>query len=349
MKKVGILTYHHAVNYGATLQGYALWQTVKKLGYDVEFIDYRPIKAIKSYFVNRYFVINIIKSIKIENFLNTYAQQAKFRVRKSSKLKETQLNYDIVIVGSDEVWNINSFRDFDTSYFLEFIQNEKTIKMSYAASFGSTKNLGKYSENICRLLNKFDSISVRDSNSLNLVINECNCEATQVLDPTFLADYSEIISQINPQEEYLLIYGFNLSFEEEHLIKFLADSKSLKIISIGFHSKIAHENLVSISTKEWLGYFKEASYVVTNFFHGTIFSIIFGKPFTTLGRGDKSIKISDLLGKLDLERCLFSSKLNIHDFSEKNIAIDYTEVYEKLSKQISLSREFLVEGLHGKD
>lgn len=349
MKKVGILTYHHAINYGATLQGYALWQTVKKLGYDVEFIDYRPVKAIKSYFLNRYLISNLIKSVKIENFLHHHAKQGTIKAYTSSKLKENKLNYDIVIVGSDEVWNINSIRGFDTSYFLEFIRNQKTIKMSYAASFGSTKTLGKHTEHISHLLNQFDSISVRDSNSLNLVRNECNCEATKVLDPTFLADYSDIISENNHQEEYLLVYAFNLSLEEENIIKFLSENKSLKIISIGYYNKIAHKNLVNVSTEEWLGYFKGASYIVSSFFHGTIFSIIFAKPFTTLSRGDKSIKVTDLLRDLGLEKCIFSAKLDIQDFSDKNSSIDYTEVYEKLSTKISLSREFLVEGLHGKD
>lgn len=128
MKKVGILTYHHAVNYGATLQGYALWQTVKKLGYDVEFIDYRPTKAIKSYFVNRYLIKNLIKSVKIDNFINRYAKQTNFRVRHKSQLEHKLLDYDTVIVGSDEVWNINSIRGFDKAYFFDFVKDKQITK-----------------------------------------------------------------------------------------------------------------------------------------------------------------------------------------------------------------------------
>jgi hypothetical protein len=347
MKKVGILTYHHAINYGANLQAYALWQSVKKQGYDVEFIDYRPVSALKNYFMNRYFWQNLIKSRKLDNFLVYHTKLGKSRTYHKSDLKQKYFNYDIIISGSDEVWNINSFRGYDPAYFLDFINQGSSLKISYAASFGSTVTLGLYREKISQLLNQFTYISVRDANTLNLVTEECNCKAIQVLDPTFLADYSQVISPVKEERAYLLIYGFKLNEVEEKLVKLLAKNMGLMIVSIGFYSPIADKNLVNIGTEQWLGYFQKATYVLTSFYHGTIFSIIFKKPFVALSRGDKTIKVHDLLNDLDLENRIFYQTSDINKFVNQNLEINYQHIINNLAKKVLLSRKFLMEALNG--
>lgn len=346
MNKVGILTYHHAINYGATLQAYALWQTVKKQGFEVDFIDYRPIKAVKTYLLNRNLLTNLGRSWKIEKFLRENASLGEGRTYTKAGLKQKNLPYDVAICGSDEVWNIKSFRGFDASYFLDFISGESIRRVSYAASFGSTKTLGEHQAEISKLLGKFDFVSVRDSNSLELIRREGGIQAVQVLDPTFLADYSQITLPIKAGGNYLLIYSIGLTASEDMLVQSIATARGLTIVSIGFHNKVAQKNLVNVSTEEWLGYFSKASYVVTSFYHGTIFSIIFKKQFSVLSRGDKSIKVSDLMSHLELSDRLWVAGDGFRFSEQQNLDIDYDAVDERLTKSISLSRDFLMEALN---
>ncbi|AFY50747.1 Polysaccharide pyruvyl transferase [Nostoc sp. PCC 7524] len=349
MKKVGILTYHHAINYGANLQAYALWKTLKNHDYEVEIIDYRPAKAIKQYFFGSNFLSHLIKAPKVENFLTNKTKLSKPTVYTRSNLLKQNFDYDVLITGSDEVWNINSFRGFDPAYFLDFMSQSRISKISYAASFGSTTTLGSYQEEIKKLIQQFDYVSVRDSNSLNIIQEECKSKAIQVFDPTLiLDDYSEITSNIKYDKKYLLIYGYILNSLEENLVKSLAKLKNLSIISVGCNNKFADKNIVVASIGDWLGYYKQASYVVTSFYHGAIFAVIFRKQFTVLERGNKSIKVNDLLESIGLENRVFSSgNANVNEFIEKNSEIDYSSKIDKLSAGISLSKTFILEAVNG--
>ncbi|WP_066376535.1 MULTISPECIES: polysaccharide pyruvyl transferase family protein [unclassified Anabaena] len=347
MKKIGIITYHHAINYGANLQAYALWKTLKNQNHDVEIIDYRPFKAIKQYFFGSSFISHLIKAPKVEKFLNTQIKLGKPTTYSRTNLPKQCQDYDVLITGSDEVWNINSFRGFDPSYFLDFSSQEGIKKISYAASFGSTTTLGIHQEEISKLLGQFSAISVRDLNSLKLVTEEGKCQAQQVLDPTFiLGDYSEIMSDIKYDKKYLLIYGNVLNPQEADLIKALAKRNGLEILSVGCNNKIADKNLVTVSVSDWLGYYNRASYVVTSFYHGTIFAILFGKPFTFLSRANKSIKVNDLLKSIGLENRIFAPSVDLNKFVEENLEIDYTPTVGTLSASISSSRKFLFDAIH---
>jgi polysaccharide pyruvyl transferase WcaK-like protein len=347
MKKIGIITYHHAINYGANLQAYALWKTIKKQNYEVEIIDYRPFKAIKQYFFGSHFLSHLIKAPRVENFLNTQLKLGKPTIYSRNNLQKQCQDYDVLITGSDEVWNINSFRGFDPSYFLDFNSQLGITKISYAASFGSTTTLGTYKEEISKLLSQFSAISVRDLNSLKLVTEEGKCLAKQVLDPTFIVgDYSEIMSDIQDNKKYLLIYGDILNSQEASLIKSLAKRQGLEIVSVGCNNKIADKNLPTVSVADWLGYYNKASYVVTSFYHGTIFAIIFGKPFTFLSRANKSIKVNDLLKSLGLENRIFSTSIaDVNNFIESSIELDYALTADKISSAISSSKHFLLEAI----
>lgn len=344
--KIGILTFHHTTNYGATLQAYALFQTIKKQGHHVEIIDYQPYKAVKTYiktlYFNPHFLSNAVKSWKMRKFLHSQIQLSPNRCYTRKGLKKWEQAYDIVICGSDEIWNINSFRGFDTSYFLDFVNSQKTRKLSYAASFGFTTTLGKNREKVAELLKEFKAISVRDSNSLRIVEEECQQSATKVLDPTFLIDYTKIISQ--PKiTDYLLIYG-GLSKEDETYVKKAAKAEGLKIVSVGYPSRIAQINLVGIGPEEWLGYFAKASYVFTSFYHGAIFSIIFRKPFTVFGRQDKMSKVQDLLKDLKLENRIVKNSLPA--WEEQKINIDYDVISSSVEKAIEKSKTYLFEALN---
>lgn len=359
--KIGILTYHHVTNYGSLLQAYALWQALKQQGYDVELIDYRPYKAVKFYlqalyplkqgkkrpYFNRQFLANIVKSWKMRRFLLSQMQLSKRKCYTQSGLKQYHQQYDVVISGSDQIWDINAvIRGCDLSYFLDFVCDPNTRKISYAASFGSTTTLGENQQEISQLIHKFETILVRDWNSLQLLNKEVGIQATKVLDPTLLVEYDHLTSIPKLDKNYLLVYfQGHIPLEQEKLIKAIAKANNLEIISIGYHHPVAQRNLIGIGIEEWLGYFAQASYVVTDTFHGTIFSIIFKKRFNVFVNKDKSLKVMDLLIDLGLEsRAVIDATEDSfagEDFSD----INYSLAYEKLDEKILLSKAYLSEAL----
>ena len=357
MLKIGILTYHYSVNYGAVLQAYGLYQFLCDRGYDVEFIDYRPDQARNSnlkylYFrgqklINPFLLISgTQKILKLRRFWQSKIKLSSKTYYSRQELSKANHNYDIVICGSDEIWNISdSMTKFgaDTSYFLDFIASKYSRKISYAASFGYTTNLNEFKDKLCKLLQEFDEILVRDSNSVKLV-TDCNLKSNKVLDPTFLADFTKIFVQPQVDKDYILLYG-SFSKEQGKFIESLARAKNLDIISIGARpgNWKPPVNLIGVGPEEYLGYFSKASFVFTNYFHGVIFSIIFNKPFINFDRPGKSLKVKDLLKDFDLEDRILTEK-NIYTVEiDSLLKMDFN--LAKLEQKISESKNFLQQAL----
>jgi hypothetical protein len=346
--KVGILTYHHVQNYGSLLQAYALSEAIKKQGHEAEFIDYRPYRALAYYardlYVNRHFIAYGSKSYKMQRFFLSKLQISKKTYYLPVNTKEFHQQYGLVICGSDEIWNIESIRKFDPSYFLDFVKDKNIYTASYAASFGWTNTLGIHRKRIQELIHKFNFISVRDSNSLRLIEQECGGHAVKVLDPTFLFDYSKVMSVPKLKKYALLYVNGRLRHKEKEFLKVIAKSKELALVSVGYHHHIAQYNFLTIGPEEWLGYFSQASYVFTNCYHGTIFSILFKKPFVVFPRGNKHHKISDLMTDLGLsDRVLKRNNFDPSEANEQNLLadIEYSLVDSKLESQIFKSLDYL--------
>jgi len=356
--KVGILTFHHTTNYGATLQAYALWSTVKSLGFEAEVIDYRPYRAVyfylketfpiyfynKKLLKNRWFIYSLLKAWNMRKFLQEKIKLSSRIFYRKSGLKFYSETYDLVICGSDQVWCLDPFiRGFDPSYFLDFV-DDKSKKISYAASFGNTSDLGEHKYSICNHIAKFDDISVRDTNSKRLIENECNRSAKIVVDPTFLVNYDEIIDLPNSsQEDYLLVYiPSGLTKEQYRIINSVAKIRQLIVISVGKYMPTATKNFIDISPEKWLGYFSQASFVITSTYHGSIFSIIYKKPFMVFGKKAKSNKVADLLSRLELGDIVISNLNDYELIMQKSLNIDYQLVHENLKPEIDKSKEYLL-------
>ncbi|MBW4614361.1 MAG: polysaccharide pyruvyl transferase family protein [Desmonostoc vinosum HA7617-LM4] len=360
--KVGILTFHHTTNYGATLQAYALMKTIERQGYEVEIIDYRPHSAIQYYrkdiqktLANKrqlirpktiVFLVNLlIKRLKMDSFLNSHIKLSRYRIHTNIELKNSVIDYHVIVAGSDQIWCLDSYRGFDSSFFLDFVNSKVFRKVSYAASVNNTNTLGDRQKVICELISDFDAISVRDSHSLRLIENECGRLATQVLDPTFLFDFNEIKAVPKLKQKFLLVYhDGEMEPYQESFIKAIAEIGKLTIISIGTFKKIADKSLIAIGAEEWLGYLSKASYVVTNTYHGTIFAIKFKKPFNVFANKYKTNKIGDLLENLNLMNRLVG-KEESNSIGENLLQLDYSLVDEKLEKEIFRSRAYLFDAL----
>ncbi|MEO1295400.1 MAG: polysaccharide pyruvyl transferase family protein, partial [Cyanobacteria bacterium J06636_16] len=301
--RIGILTFHHTTNYGATLQAYALSETLKRQNHDVEVIDYRPQVAIRHYrrkIFNpikpksgkiplkrkiKYSSAGLLKYFRMQRFLERNITLSKTKILNQAELERfwAAEKYDVIICGSDQVWCIDSMRGFDSAYFLDFSKDvQKARKVSYSASCGTTKTWGMRNDKICSLISDFDAISVRDTNSYELVNQTCGKSPIIVLDPTFLVDFNELLKPSPTiQKPYLLLYiEGGLNKEQREFVKAIASTQNLQIISIGDPIRLG-ANRMNASPIDWLNYFHGASYVATNFFHGTIFSIKFNRQFTS--------------------------------------------------------------------
>ena len=292
--KVGIVTFHHALNYGAVLQAYALQSYLSSLGIDSDVIDYRspyieyfykPIKA--NPFKNGkmflremlYYGVNKKKRAKFDCFLRRYVKLSN-KVESKQELQQINLEYDLFIAGSDQVWNLK-WSGLDKTYFLDFADKNK--KYSYAASFGFEKIRDGQAETYQKLLEDFQAISVRENTGKEIVQELLDREAEVSVDPTCLIDKTEWekICTYPDERGYVLVYMLDQSEELISFAKKIASERDTKIIYISDALKKKHgfDYRGFLSPSEFVGLFASAGYVVTNSFHGLMFSVIFEKEF----------------------------------------------------------------------
>lgn len=339
--KVGILTFHHVANYGAMLQAYALQQAIQRLGHEAELIDYRPTKALAAYYTalfenNPQAESNARRLRRMEQFLQTRMRLSPQPFRAHDGFASVQGRYDAVIVGSDEVWNINSFRGYDPAYFLAWAQQEK--KVSYAASFGYTTTTGAHREEVARHLRSFVALSVRDESSRRILREECGLDAELVVDPTLLIEYDDFVSRVR-EGAYILVYGV-LTAAADAYVKASATRMGVPVVSVGYTAECADETLIAASPEEWVSLFAHATYVFTGFFHGIMFAVKFQKPFTAFCAADKQMKMQDAVRWMGLEQCLVTVETLAHSEPAGQV-IDYALVGQRVAAAVERSKCFL--------
>jgi polysaccharide pyruvyl transferase WcaK-like protein len=349
--RVGILTYFDGINYGAFAQVFALQSRLVELGFNVEVIAYKDnkhkINEYRSLFltINLKILINNIEKLKVfrkaQKKLNTTQ-----RVSRVSQVVD--MKFDKIIIGSDEIWNFkNDLFGLNLIYFGKDL-NDKTNVFSYAASFGSICKDELIPKEVISNISKLSAVSVRDDNSSDLICKFLS-DAKKVVDPTLLYDYKNETKDINIASDYLLFYGITLQGEDQKFIQEMVNYsklKGLRLISVGYHHDWADENYVNIHPFSWLKYIKNANYVVTNMFHGTVFSIKFNKRFLTIASKRRENKVGSLLREFGLESRLCDSSDINEDFSERiNAEISYESINFQINTLKNLSEKFLIESL----
>lgn len=303
-ERVGILTFHHTTNYGATLQAWALQKRLRELGVMNEIIDYRPIKARMAYrralFFNQRFIQGIRKAFSFADFRRNHLKLSSHPITELDALPAIVAKYSTVICGSDEVWNTASFRGYDPGFFLPFPSTAHVRKCSYAASAGSTLGFGNKKEEISAAIKSFTSLSVRDQVTQNLLSAECGVKAERVVDPTLLVEFDELMLDTSPcRKPYILIYG-SLGDGEQKVVTARASQMRCRIISVGEFNRCADVNLVHAGIPLWLSLIRDAEMVFTGFFHGAIFAWKFDRPLIVFQRPDKTRKIEGFVEDLAL-------------------------------------------------
>ena len=355
--KVGIIIFHRAINYGAVLQAYALQTVIKKLGHNVEMIDYRctllenqysayqAIKNSKSLKYTIYLFLKklypmVKKKINVEKFIDKYLNLSQPYYKNS--IKKAEGIYDKVFTGSDQVWNYNH-ADFDKTYFLDFI-SDTSKKCSYSASIGVSELPDYVVEDYQRLLGTFGNLSVREISGKRIINNILPEKEVEVsIDPTLLLDkeaWEKVADKNRFKQNYVLVYELIPSDSLVEYAKKIAKEKNIKVFRISSDMKKVRgvKNLYGVSPQEFVQLIANAQVVCTNSFHGTAFSLNFNKcmyvellkaPYEKL-----NARILDLLencnatdriiGQTKKEECTFDS-INKYILQERNRAMVYLQ------------------------
>jgi len=342
--RIGILTFHDGINYGAFAQVYSLQRFLESEGHEVKILNYKNFK----YWFREYKGFLFTK--RISNLDNNINKIKKFKkchkllnltkfTFKSEKLSRIEL--DLVVIGSDEVWNFSSsFIGFDKTYFRPLRDDIKTI--SYAASFGSSNPENIIPEDVTYNLKRLNSISVRDTNSQNMISFILNKNVPIVLDPVFLSNLqNEAIN--NKKSGYIAFYSIDLPESIILQIKEFAIKVNKQIIAIGYKATWADINIIKLDPFEWMGYLKNADYVITSMFHGTIFSIKLNKEFSTLSTAYRKNKLNPMMSNFHLEDRLLNMEGNLTEMLLRNYnqKINYKDVNDLVDYYLLQSKDYL--------
>ena len=357
--KIGILTFCNGYNYGAILQCYALQNFLNSNNIDAEVVNFKKEKTFNkrgynflslSYLSRKIYALFYLKQIKIkknkfDNFFNNTVDE--------NSITAIIKKYDIIIFGSDQIWNMSE-KIYDRSkiFFGDFVFLGK--KISYAASFGDSIDIAKKNISyIKKMLEKFDAISVREKTG-SIFLESNGISNNLVVDPTLLLksdEWNDLCKKstfCKIPEKYILYYSVNCKKYSWKIAKKLSKLTGLKVVNLEEHPKIFGANFINDYTegpKEFLYLVKNAEYVVTNSFHGTIFSLIFKKKlipvFETNNQGiikeDRKYSLLELTNLLNIITTE-NMHLKVSDYN-----IDYKNLPKKMEKLIVFSQNYLLE------
>ncbi len=367
--KIAILTLPLHTNYGGILQCYALQTVLERMGHEVCVIEkkFKParlplyltplcygkrlLKNLIGYkcpifYEQRYNRIQHIIRQNTDIFINQYIHLKRYH--SFSDIKENE--YDVIVVGSDQVWRPVYF-GFDKieNAYLKFAEKWNVKRISYAASFGTDKweYTPKQTSQCGQLLKMFDAVSVREHSAIFSCKQYFGVNAQYVLDPTLLLekeDYVKLFKATNTPKSKgnLLCYMLDETEEKKKLVQYIADQKGLMPFNVT--AKLYDENAplnerIQPSIEQWLRGFEDAQMIVTDSFHGCIFAILFQKPFVTIANAGRGMtRFTSLLNLFNLESRSVCSWENFESRQmELMKQIDYSSINLQVNREKSLS------------
>lgn len=330
-------------NYGGCLQAVALQKIMKQYD-EVETINYDE-------------YLNSNKSIKeIIKDIVYYKRNKKFSKFKQQNLKLTKEKNHLVddlkskyIVGSDQVWNPTTLSyEIRKKFFLSFVKDKKR-KFSYAASIGE-ENIdtdGKEKE-IVKFLESFNKISVRESSSAKILNSKYNLNAISVLDPTMVVEkkiWDSFIEKKYKEKNYILVYTLGMNKKCIKTIDIFSKKNSKKIIEIFYRKRFKNTKRVenNFGPQDFINAIANSDIIITNSFHGMVFSIIYHKEFYVITRDKMNSRIYDLLKTINLTDRIIKEE-EIDKLLSKNYnKINYIDVDKILNKEKEKSLKYIQE------
>lgn len=372
--KIRTITCHDVYNYGASLQAFALQSFLETCGHDVEIINYKPAYLNIHYRISLFIhpdspiykytqqslLLRLLYGIKrfiwylpswkrkvaFDRFTAKYLKLTR-PYRSHEELVKNPPIADVYIAGSDQIWNSTTMLNGkDPAFYLQFAPKINN-KISYAASFGATTISEQCKITIKKWLSNLDKISVRETSGVN-ILHDLGLSGTHVCDPVFLLtadEWRNYLSIKKGDERYVLIYNLT-SINNNLLNDAINTAKQLnaKLYSVSpFKIKGVDKNYVNVSPKDFVSLISNASFVFTNSFHATAFSIIFHRQFCTYNyhSNSNSSRMYSILAEMEL-----LDRLNPQDVRNNlNRPIDYKTKIDFIETSMNKGKTWLLNNL----
>lgn len=350
--KIGILTFHRCINYGSFWQAFALADRIRQNGHEAVILDHyskrvnraewkcalqptlpTPVPAADIRFYKE----------KVRNFFVAFEKMPlsePFPLEDSRQMEPC----DLVIVGSDEVWNLSHpWYGYYPVFYGDGINASR--KIAFGASFGNYDVSWRPDHEWVSKLFNFDAIAVRDKNSQTIITNILGFAPEMVPDPCLA------FPPVAPEEKlpypipYAAVYGHNFSESFTAKAKMWAKRKKIKLISIGYRNSWADEQWLTAGPFEFAAFIAQAEVVVTNFFHGCVFSLINSKPFVCETTSYRNHKILDLMDKVGTHNRVISEETPVEEFNLLLNEAPGAVVEKKIAHWQSKAEKWLVKAL----
>jgi hypothetical protein len=344
------------------LQAFALLSYLQSLGHDAKVIDYLPnyMPSLKMSYMwvpkkyNFWGIKQLYRKIKLrdrqleqqrrcalEEFYKQYISVTEEHYQSIDDLRSNPPEADLYIAGSDQIWNTSFRNGLDASFYLDFGTPKR--KISYAASFATTELKDRADVFVKKQLGNLDSISVREESALK-ILERLGYQGCMVSDPVFLLSrkqWNQFDMIPFSGEKYILTYDFEKNgCSVAPVVKRLARLNKCKVYSVSpFKHAYADQNFVDVGPDAFVSLIKHAHCVVSNSFHGTAFSLIFGKNFFVVKRKDGlNIRMQDILGRYGLDNRIVNAGATDEMLLR---TIDYKKVERMMSIEIESSKSYL--------
>lgn len=363
LMKIGIVSRHAYFNYGSCLQAYALQSTLEQMGHYAEYVNYiRPdekswkscLGDLKESRMNKNFLTRILYLVmQIPSyymmkpiFSNAQKKYLVLSDEINDRNKLPASKYDVLCTGSDQVWN-RIHNEIETAYFWDNIEG---YKISYASSFGKSEVNTADEKMLREMLLDYKHITVRESSGVK-ILNKLGLQGTQVVDPVMLQDkqfWEKFIAncQLKQKKRYILVYQLHFSQYLSECIEYLNKNNEFEVIYMCNDYKKIIKNvsnkgikyLFLPSVEDFVAYIHNADFVVTDSFHGTVFSIIFERQFAEILPDTNTARNEDLLELFGLQARIVRCREDIQNLAS---SIDYSDITEKLMELRASSKEKL--------
>ncbi len=375
-KEVGILTFHSARNFGACLQVFALQTKLEELNYSAEIVDYRPAFIeddfgiiIKNHFrqaaknplkLAKFFINTLLhlpwRTLRENNFIKFYDKAYRLSegvYHNAKQLKYAaegkELFYSAYLFGSDQIWNPALTRGVDEIFYGGFV-SESSVKASYAASMGSAVLTEDQLQQIKKGLQNLDYISVREPSAKQWLEKLTSKKINVNIDPTLLLTaekWESYCMDVHMKQPYILVYVLEHNEELISMISALAKETGLPVVFFDLKNRYGCKAISKYASDPFafISYIRQAEYVITNSFHGTVFSIIFKKQFICVPNRKNPLRVTNLLTELELQERLVYSRNDMIDIRQP---VDFKGAHEKINELRAAALDYLTEVLSAK-